>query len=83
MKIDEKGKVEYNDREQETVERLTFLLGTMKMKPVTLAYREALAAHGARPSKQFVEHLSKGALTMIDGEVARKEPEPEKEKTSA
>jgi hypothetical protein len=76
------NKVEYNDREQETVERLAYLLGTMKMKPVALAYREALAAHGARPSKQFVEHLSKDTLTMLDGEVVRKEKEPEPVDTS-
>lgn len=76
-------KVVLNDREQETMERLTFLLKTMKMRPAALAYREALSAHGARPSKQFVEHLSKGTLTMHGTEVVRKEKEPEAETTSA
>lgn len=71
MKIHEatEQSVELTDRETETNERYDFYCSVFKM-PSQEAAAEALAQHkGGKPSKEFVEWLSKGALTKTDGQI--------------
>lgn len=73
MKVHEASEatVELTERESETRDWFDFYRVVGKLD-VRNAASEALTHHKGKPSKEFVEWLSQGALTKDDGEVVPK-----------
>lgn len=61
--------INLNEREAATLIRRDFYIEIAGDTP-ELAVEKALAEHGGKPSRKFVEWLSQGRLTMNDGAVA-------------
>jgi hypothetical protein len=60
--------INLNEREASTLNARNFYREYMGLSPEE-ATRTALEEHVGRPSKKFVEWLSDGKLTVVDGEV--------------